>query len=197
MVDRVTVDGRVARRQRNQDMVLDAVLDLFDEGQPDPTVDEVSTRSAVSTRSIYRYFNHREGLLEAALWHLIRRQAKQDPLVIPAGPLDRRVRAFVEHRLRTWGRIAPLARAVDRLARPLDRDPQRSGVRHLFGASPRVVFEPDFAAMAPERRWIAEVAADMAFEFGALDFLAGTLGSDTAAMSSVLERHLCQQLTAA
>jgi len=178
-------------------MVLDAVLDLFDEGQPDPTVDEVSTRSAVSTRSIYRYFNHREGLLEAALWHLIRRQAKQDPLVIPAGPLDRRVRAFVEHRLRTWGRIAPLARAVDRLARPLDRDPQRSGVRHLFGASPRAVFEPDFAAMAPERRWIAEVAADMAFEFGALDFLAGTLGSDTAAMSSVLERHLCQQLTAA
>ncbi len=43
-------DGRTARRDRNSDAVLDAVHELFVEGQLVPTVEEVAARSGVSTR---------------------------------------------------------------------------------------------------------------------------------------------------
>jgi len=203
----MTTDGRVARRQRNQDLVLDAVLDMFDRGRFEPAVDEVSALSTVSTRSIYRYYKHREGLIEAALWHLLDRQEAQDPIKIDVGPVDGRIEAFVEHRIRTWSRIAPVVRAVQRLARPLDpahehAGPEHAGLEHagtrpVFVAPPSVVFEADFSTVAPRTRRLVEVAADMAFEFASLDFLAGALESDTAAMSSVLVNHLRQQLTTA
>ena len=44
------VDGRTARRDRNRTAVLDAILDLIQEGNPLPTVAEISERSGTSHR---------------------------------------------------------------------------------------------------------------------------------------------------
>ena len=48
------VDGRVARRQRNIDIVLDVVFDMFAEESMFPTIEQVATRSGLSLRSLYR-----------------------------------------------------------------------------------------------------------------------------------------------
>jgi len=60
-------DGRAARRERNVNAVLDVVVELFTEGALFPTVDQVSKRSGVSVRSIYRYFADPVDLHDAAI----------------------------------------------------------------------------------------------------------------------------------
>ena len=44
-------DGRTARRDRNREAVLDAVLDLFADGAIAPAPAEVAARSGVSRRA--------------------------------------------------------------------------------------------------------------------------------------------------
>ena len=61
------VDGRTARRDRNRLAVLDAVLELFEEGNMNPGVHEVADRSGVSLRSVYRYFEDLDELITAAI----------------------------------------------------------------------------------------------------------------------------------
>ena len=61
------VDGRVARRQRNIDAVLDVVLEMFTEESMFPTIEQAATRSGLSLRSLYRYFADPGELLEAAI----------------------------------------------------------------------------------------------------------------------------------
>ena len=47
----LVVDGRHLRRQRNRDAVVAALLELYGEGNLDPTTDEVAQRSGLSARS--------------------------------------------------------------------------------------------------------------------------------------------------
>ncbi|MCP4087251.1 MAG: TetR/AcrR family transcriptional regulator [Actinomycetia bacterium] len=50
-------DGRVARRQRSIDAVLDVVLEMFTEEAMFPSIEQAATRSGLSLRSVYRYFS--------------------------------------------------------------------------------------------------------------------------------------------
>ncbi len=197
----MVTDGRVARRQRNEHKVLDAVVALFDAGQMEPTVDEVSETSGVSTRSIYRYFHHREGLIDAALWRLVDRVEADLALRVGDGDLDdaeldERIRAFVEHRITVFGRIAPLVRATKRLARPVaDVAPADAGSqRPLFALAPSAAFASDFERVDAGVREIAAISADAMFGFDTIDGLAHTVVSDTGTMAMILERHLRQQI---
>ena len=202
----MTTDGRVARRWRNQDTVLDAVICLFDAGHAEPAVEEVSAASGVSTRSIYRYFHHREGLIDAAVWHLVDRVEADGVQRVSDGPLDRRIAAFVNNRLSVFARIAPLVRASKRLARPLSGAPRSGdesddlrpniadGHRSLFAVAPSIAFAGDFDRGDSASRKIAEISADAMFRFDTLDDLAETLASDPTLMATVLERHLRQQI---
>src|SRR6478609_12060550 len=94
------VDGRTARRDRNSDAVLDAVHELFVEGEIVPTVEDVAARSGVSPRSVYRYFPDSRALLGAAL---TRRIEVAEPLWeledVGRGSLDDRIQRLVAHRL--------------------------------------------------------------------------------------------------
>jgi AcrR family transcriptional regulator len=106
-------DGRVARRDRNRVAVLDAVIELFADGDLEPSPEAVARRVGLSLRSVYRYFDDRDALIRAA----IDRQVEQVmPLfVIPAigrGPLDERVERFVACRLRLYEQVAAAARAT-------------------------------------------------------------------------------------
>ena len=47
-------DGRRLRRERNRDAVIEALLDLFGEGNLQPSTDEIAVRSGVSARSLFR-----------------------------------------------------------------------------------------------------------------------------------------------
>ncbi|MBT5755427.1 MAG: TetR family transcriptional regulator, partial [Acidimicrobiaceae bacterium] len=60
-------DGRVARRERNINSVLDVVLEMFAEESLFPTIEQVAKRSGLSLRSLYRYFADPAELLEAVI----------------------------------------------------------------------------------------------------------------------------------
>ena len=66
-VEQISSDGRTARRDRNREAVLDAVLELFSEDAASPAPDDVAARSGVSLRSVYRYFDDMETLIRAAM----------------------------------------------------------------------------------------------------------------------------------
>jgi AcrR family transcriptional regulator len=208
----VTTDGRIARRERNQGTVLNAVVELFESGNSDPAVEDVSEWSGVSTRSIYRYFHHRDGLIDAALWHLVDQVDREVPLRVGDGSLDDRIARFVEHRLDVYERLAPLTRAARRpgdvrgdVAADSSRveaadqaDPVTDGAdRSVFTESATTCFAAEFGLLPSEMRRQAEVATEMAMQFEALEFLSRSFAGDRASVAAVLVRHVGQQLPSA
>ncbi|MEZ5342400.1 MAG: TetR/AcrR family transcriptional regulator [Acidimicrobiales bacterium] len=67
MSDKVEIDGRSARRDRNLDAVVEAAIELIVEGHVAPGVTEIADRAGVSYRSVFRYFPERDDVVAAAL----------------------------------------------------------------------------------------------------------------------------------
>ncbi len=104
-------DGRRARRDRNRERVVDAILELYREGDLRPSVNAVAERSGVSHRSVFRYFDDLGELCRVA----VERQfmAIFDLWVVPdtgIGPLDERVERLVEQRLTLYDAAASVWR---------------------------------------------------------------------------------------
>ncbi|MGK0478074.1 MAG: AcrR family transcriptional regulator [Ilumatobacter sp.] len=188
----VAGDGRVARRERNRSAVLDAVVELFEAGNTEPAVEDVSALSGVSSRSIYRYFHHRDELVRAAMWHLRARVEPQMRLVdIGEGPLDERIDNFVAHRLAVFAMLAPITRAARRSANSLDLSSEE------FGAFQMVLrqqfldqFAPEFSTLAGQVLTRAVVAAEIAFQFDSLEYLFTSFEGNTDEMGHLLGRQL-------
>jgi AcrR family transcriptional regulator len=199
VAEKSTTDGRIARRERNEDAVLDAVVNLFESGNLDPAVEDVSGWSGVSTRSIYRYFHHRDGLINAALWHLVSRVDREIPLNVGNGSIDERIARFVEHRLRAYERLAPLMRASLRAASPNEAAAEGvdDGVtdRSVFSNAATECFVAEFSGLPSEQRRHAEVATEMALQFESLEFLTRSFDGDRSSGSAVLVRPHEQQLS--
>ena len=110
------MDGRALRRVRSRDAVVDAILGLLDEGHAQPTAQEVSGRSGVSMRSIFRLFDDMEALHRTAIERQIERVT---PLLVDLpgdGPLARRIEALVANRAEVFEAISPVRRLAVRLA---------------------------------------------------------------------------------
>jgi AcrR family transcriptional regulator len=107
------VDGRTARRDRNSEAALDAVRELFVEGNFTPTAEAVALRSGVSLRSVFRYFEDTDALLRAALQRSI---TLAEPLFdfpeLGVGSLEQRITRMVDHRLVLYATLGPEARVA-------------------------------------------------------------------------------------
>lgn len=168
-----SADGRAARRERNINAVLDVVVELFTEGELFPTVEQVSKRSGVSVRSIYRYFADPAQLHDAAI---TRHRANSRPLAhlssIGQGPLEQRVTDFVAMRLRLHEGVAAAYRATVHNAadHPRLRDELARNRNELT-----VQFERQFAPelanrKAPERDAVI-AAGDVLTQLDSIDLL--------------------------
>ena len=108
-------DGRKARRTRNREAVLDAVLELFGEGIVEPAAPDVAARSGVSLRSVYRYFDDRSALMLAAIDRSLERArpifAIND---LGQGSLDERIARLTHSRMQMFEVFAPMMRAAMR-----------------------------------------------------------------------------------
>jgi TetR/AcrR family transcriptional regulator, regulator of autoinduction and epiphytic fitness len=167
------LDGRTARRHRNTDAVLDAVHELFVEGQMLPTIEDVALRSGVSLRSIYRYFPDRDELLMAAL---SRRMQVAEPFFelpdIGAGSLEERIERFVDHRIELYDRMAPTARAA--LQAAVKAPVVAEVVRHRRAQLTRqaaVHFAPELDARSRDEAADLLAAVDVISQFEALEAL--------------------------
>jgi AcrR family transcriptional regulator len=188
----MTGDGRVARRERNRSAALDAVVELFEAGNTDPAIEDVSVLSGVSSRSIYRYFHHRDELIRAAMWHLMARVEPQMQLVdIGKGSLDERINNFVNHRLAWFSVLAPITRAARRSAHSLDLTSQEFETAQLVLRQQFLdQFAPEFSTLAGRALTRAVVAAEIAFQFDSFEYLHASLEGNIDEMGHLLGRQL-------
>lgn len=112
-------DGRHARRDRNNDAVIDAVIDFFHDGEPFPTAQQVADRAGVSLRSIYRYHPDLDALVLAAVHRFTDRIRPWIDFTPPHGrPLVDRIAYLVHHRVELYRHhTVPLAALLAREAR--------------------------------------------------------------------------------
>lgn len=99
----VTTDGRRARRDRNREAVVRAVVELFDEQNGFPGLQDVADRSGVSLRSVHRYFEDADAIVIAAAEAFVRDHAdvmRFEGMPAATVPFDERVAWFVDHRVR-------------------------------------------------------------------------------------------------
>jgi AcrR family transcriptional regulator len=167
------VDGRVARRQRNIDAVIDVVLEMFAEDALFPSIEQVATRSGLSLRSLYRYFADPGELLEAVAHRsfAVGRELADLP-AIGEGPLVARIEDFVAVRVLLHERFGPVFRATaanaakaPRLAEELTR------TRHALQVQFEQQFAPELQALKPTDRATVAAAGDVATQFDAVSFL--------------------------
>ena len=166
-------DGRVARRQRNIDVVLDVVLELFAEDSLFPTMEQAAQRSGLSLRSLYRYFADPAALLEASIQRSRRRSAALARLhAIGEGPLERRIDDFVTMRLRLYeARAAEYRATVANAPRHRRIGDELSRVRDDLRSQFERQFAPELAARRPAEGAAALSAGDLLTQLDSIDYL--------------------------
>ena len=167
------VDGRRAWRDRNLSAVVDALLDLFAEGNLRPSADEIAARSGVSRRSVFRYFDDLDGLDRVAIERQIARVSHLVELPgVGEGPLQGRIERLVAQRRRLFEAILPVAR-VSRLRAPFEpvvaEELERS--RRLFRRQIERHFATELGALSPGERNALAGAAHVLCSFEAYELL--------------------------
>jgi AcrR family transcriptional regulator len=104
-------DGRRARRARNRDAVVDALVDLLAEEAGVPGAAEIAARAGVSVSSLFRYFDGLEDLKNQTVERYFSRYASLFEIPhLGEGTRGERIDTFIDARLRLYEAIAPIAR---------------------------------------------------------------------------------------
>lgn len=109
-----TLDRRRLRTERGKDLVVDALLAFFAEGDPQPGAAKIAARAGVSERSVFRYFDDLESLVAIAIERQVARIAPAFRPPEPRGDLDARIAALAEQRLRIYDMTAVTTLAAER-----------------------------------------------------------------------------------
>ena len=185
-------DGRLLRRQRNRDAVVESLLDLYAEGNLRPSTEEIAARSGLSPRSLFRYFDDVEDLTRTAMNRQLERALPLLPIdAEPGAELTLKVGALVDQRFRLFDLFGPAA-TISRLRSPfqpvlanqltLHRKYLRSQVRKLFA--------PELAAMGEPVGFEMLAAADIMASFESYQLLVGHRALEQGQAKSVMRRAL-------
>ncbi len=171
--DEPPIDGRIARRQRNLDAVVDVVLEMFAEDMMFPSIEQASKRSGLSLRSLYRYFADPGELVEAAIKRSQAQAAELTHLAqIGEGPFAERLDDFVSMRLRLHEANGSMFRATIHNAanHPRVRNELHEN-RRLLREQFELQFAPELAAMSSRARSSAIEAGDVLTQIDSIDLL--------------------------
>jgi AcrR family transcriptional regulator len=187
-------DGRTLRSLRTRTAVVDALLELIDEGDLRPPAPRIAERAGVSLRSVFQHFRDLEALFAvAADRHLERVLAMSTPLPT-TGPLGERLDAFVEQRARIyeWGTRLRRASLVQE---PFSSQAVASRDRILALARDELerTFAVELVEAADDRAELIE-AIDAASSWQVWEALRSHQGLDEAAARKVLHRLLLSLL---
>ncbi|MEP7216281.1 MAG: TetR/AcrR family transcriptional regulator [Anaerolineaceae bacterium] len=182
----VPQDGRRAWRERNRLAVVDALLDLYAEGNLRPDAAEVAERSGVSRRSVFRYFDDRDDLDRAAIE---RQQQRVRHLIevasIGEGTLSDRILRLAEQRATLFEQIRPAAQ-VSRLRAPFHKviAEELGQSRRFLTRQVECQFATELSGMNGAERRETLSASDAFCSFETYDFLRerGLAAAETAAV---------------
>lgn len=167
------VDGRTARRHRNRAAVLDAVIELFEEGDLTPGVHEVAERSGVSLRSVYRYFADVDDLILAAIDRQLDGCAPLFRGLDVRGGTDERIRSFCEHRIALFTSCRTAFRAA--LIRSSDQPKVRERVqrcRATLAEQVDTAFAEEIGGLPADEADVVSGMLDSLSQFDAIEHLA-------------------------
>ncbi len=123
-------DGRVARGQRTRRSVGEALMELLQAGDLDPTAKAVAKRAGVSLRLVFHHFADMDDLYQFVAALQLRRQWADMPELSPKLSLSTRIERTVAHRAAFFEEIAQVRRALVRRALVSD------GVRQAVARRP-------------------------------------------------------------
>jgi TetR/AcrR family transcriptional regulator, regulator of autoinduction and epiphytic fitness len=156
------LDGRLARSARTRHAVVDALLDLLNEGDLRPTAARIAERAGVSLRLVFHHFDD----LDAIYSELADRQAERvKPLTKPidaALPFSRRIELFSTQRGRVLETLSPVRRSAV-LMEPF-RPALAKRLKHardLMRAAAIAAFQPELAKIAADERRTKIAALDV------------------------------------
>lgn len=132
--------------------MVDALLELMDEGDLKASPERIVERAGVSLRTLWTNFKDLEGLYAAANLRLIERQREAYQPISPATPLPERIHTFCEQRGRLLELAAPAARASQlRLPYSAQLRRNRSVYVTIMRDELNAVFPVELDAAGPER----------------------------------------------
>ena len=179
------VDGRRERGHRNKTAVVSALLDLYSDGEPNPSAARVAEVAGVSERSVFRYFDDMEDLASAAVelqWDRVK------PLyldLVSDGDFDTRVQSIVNHRIRLHESIAGVFKvatmtAIRRPTVALAVEQRRQYLRNQ--TAQQFAVEVEGCNDAPVRR----IIIDHILSLENIDYLKNSAGLSQAKLREVL-----------
>jgi AcrR family transcriptional regulator len=164
-----STDGRRLRRDRNRDAVVNALLELYSEGNLNPSAEEIANRSGVSARSVFRYFDDVDDLCSAAI---SQQQANVRPLLaisaLPEESLAARIAALVHQRGELFEAVESVA-TVSRLRAPFQLvvATELTQGRAFLRQQLAVLFAAELAALPAAVAALRLASADVATSFEA------------------------------
>lgn len=189
-------DGRTARRERNRSAVVDALLDLYHEGELQPSADAIAERAGLSPRSLFRYFDDGDDLCRVAI---ARHRSRATPLLpVAAGPgdsLEVRIDAIVAQRAKLFDAVGVIS-VISRLRAPFQPLIQaeltegRSYLRHQL----EKLFAPELAAFDRTERSVVLSALDILCSFESYDLLRRDQGLSRRRAGQVMRSAIRAQL---
>lgn len=187
------VDGRVQRSIRSRQRILDALVELVEEGELQPTGQQVADRAGVGLRTVFRHFEDMETLyseLRERIERELRPQIENPPV---AGSFDVRLRGFARARAKAFERITMFQRSerIQRWHSPVLRDAHASFLREE--KSQLLASFPELSDAPAELRHAIEVVSG--FEFW--DLLRSDQGIGAARAEDSLRETLRTLLLAA
>jgi AcrR family transcriptional regulator len=136
----------VARGRRTRRLLVEALLELVDEGATAPTIPQIADRAGVSVRLVFHRFDGRDELILASV-ALQSERYRTILFAIPArGPAELRIQALCRQRRLYFEEITPIHRVANVVAGNGD------GLRQLL-ADDRMLLRHQLAVtLAPEVR---------------------------------------------
>jgi AcrR family transcriptional regulator len=194
--DVTPLDGRIARSHRTRAAIVDALVGLLEEGNVQPTIEEIAARASVAPRTVFQHYADREALFAAVSAH---RSAHLDGLmgaIDAGGDLESRIAEVVAQRARVFEWIGPVRRAA------LLMEPFSEGA-HLALESFRTakreevarVFATEIAACPQRERATLVAALAAAASWSSWAALREQQGLDVEQASAALHRTLHALLT--
>jgi AcrR family transcriptional regulator len=185
-------DGRRARRGRNRDAVVEAMLELYGEDNLAPSSDEIAHRAGLSPRSLFRYFDDIDDLARAAIDRQLARVLPVTPIDVDAGaPPSERIAALVDQRARVFefiGNIGHVARMRAHF-QPVVAN-QLIESRAFFRHQIERLMAPELHSMSSKRAATVLAAVDVLCSFEAYNLLRHDQGMSRTRAVGVLSETL-------
>jgi AcrR family transcriptional regulator len=192
----VPIDGRTARSVRTRKAIVEACIELVEEGDLEPTAPRVAERAGVSVRSVFQHFDDLEGLFAAVGDRVLENLLGLVMHVDPTIDFERRVPIVVRQRTALLEALAPIRRAVAVNAWDSQEVSNRLALGHAYL---RLEIESAFArellAAGADRLEVLN-ALDTVLSWSTWEQLRTAVGLDAPGAAAVVER-LCRATLAA